>query len=261
MRVTRSRSVNAIAITMTLVLAGPIAQSEGGTLDRMRRDIKDRPDDRDDDRSSRRRADDDDDDYDDEPSFLEVLFVQMLGFGVVASIDRVTAPASPEGLRPREAGDALLPVARADATTAWLTEDVQAYSIGGEIGWGPVAITGSYTTLQESNPDDELEIGSVSLALRMSLGSYVGLDLSGGWGDIEGESGFILSLPLRIHPSPYYGFEFRPAWLFVNDTTFDDYRLVAMGGLPFVSVQAGLQIYRTESVDLVGPTVGLTGRF
>lgn len=254
-------SVNAIAISLTLVLAGPIAQSEGGTLDRMRRDIKDRPDNDDDRDSNRRHRDDDDDDYDDEPSFLEILFVQMLGFGVVASIDRVTEPTAPDGLRPREAGDALLPVARADATVAWLTDDVMAYSIGGEIGWGPLAVVGSYTTLQESNPDDELEIGTVALALRMSLGSYVGLDISGGWGDIEGESGFVLSLPLRIHPSPYYGFEFRPVWLFINETAFEEYRLVAMGGLPFVSVQAGLQIYRTESVDLVGPTVGITGRF
>ena len=249
-----------IATTLTLMMAASSGLNQDrGTLDRMREDVRnDKPDKSDDDRRRRNRDDDDDDDDD---SFFGALFVQVLGFGFIASAERASVGERAFGLEPRKPGEALIPTVRADVTGAWFDGGIQAYSLLSEAGWGPFAVQGTYTTLRESDPDDELDIGSLLVSLRMSIGSYVELDIAGGWGIFERDTGFVFALPFKVHPSPYFGFEFRPSWLFINETTFQDYRAVVVAGLPYISAQVGVQVYETASVSLVGPTVGFAGRF
>ena len=253
-----------------MLAANAAAAPDGqkGTLDRMRDDVQknrdkdDSDEDKPDRRRSRRRTDGVNEDDDGIDSLFSIIVAQLLGYGIIESTARVSSTAATRGLKPRAPGEALIPYVRADASTAWLIDDdIQAYRISGQVGWGALAVHAHYSKLTESGPVDDLDLVDISALFRMSFGSYVEIDIGTGGGWFGKDAGFILSTPIRVHPSEYAGVEFVPSWLFIGDTVVQRYRAVVLAGLPYVSAQAGIQVYKTESVELFGPTVGLVARF
>lgn len=243
-----------------------------GTLDQMREDLKNKPQSdkpTDENRTTKPSTAQDQhrDDVDDgaaEGALASWLLFAAVGAGIDVSIARASKDAqrsSALGVKSRVAGDALLPHARVDSAVAWVDSDIYAVTVTGETGWGPAALLLNYVGLFEDDSDDRLDVFGALGALRLSAGSHFEVDLALGLGAVGNTAGVAFSLPIRVHPSTFWGLEFRPRWTAINSQVFEDYRGVVLFGTRHISVQAGIQVYRTASIDLFGPVVGFALRY
>jgi hypothetical protein len=187
-----------------------------------------------------------------------------LAYGGIASWSRMD-PLNADlidmpGMAPREWGDSLLPVIRADADYQWVEGDIGAVSGRIEGGYGPFAVEFKRTQFDEEDPDDQLILTRWHALYRMSLGGGLEVDLGVGQLTLDGNSLLeetSFTVPLLFHPVPGCGLEFRPAW----SDSLTEHSLGLILGTKFGSLTAGYRWLRNETDSLEGPYAGLSFHF
>lgn len=197
--------------------------------------------------------------------FWAQVFAQALQYtlwdGGACSWERVTdGAASGAEPAPRRLGDPLIPFARFDLAYQYVESDVEALDVRAEAGFGPFGAHLDYTRYWEQAPADRLDLVRVLGLFRMSFGSTVEADLGCGVLTLNGDqpdSRFLLSLPVLIHPSPYWGVEFRPAWA----ARVSDYDLAALLTWRCASLKLGYRWVDSPNESLDGPYAGFSVRW
>lgn len=202
-----------------------------------------------------------------------MLVTQTLIEGGRQSWLRVSADARTATMTPREPGDALLVKARADLAAQHVDQRTTSLDLRVEAGYGPWAVQGRRTRFREdlpgaTNATAELEVRQAHFLYRMAAGDYAELGLGYGRMQIVGlasHSGESVTVPLLIHPSPYWGFEYRPSWAIINGNTLRDQEFALLLGLPFASLRAGYRRLESsvgkDGQRLAGPFVGVSLRY
>lgn len=189
--------------------------------------------------------------------------IAIFGAGVVGSWYRVTgspADGTFEGWDVRQTGEPTIPFVGLSVSYQIVESDVDGYDARAEGGFGPIAASYRFTRFAEKDPDTELDLSWLHGVLRLSYTRYVEVGLGFGKIFLKGtgsESGFSFTLPLRIEPSEYVGFECRPTWGWINGNTVSDYDLTLRLGVRYVSIRGGYRWTTVGSSTLKGPTVGL----
>lgn len=188
---------------------------------------------------------------------LVVPVAQVIAFGGINSSNRVSGA----GEEPRRSGDALLARLRVDACYQKVEDDVDAFDLRAEAGYGFFGIQTRHTRFWEVHPADTLGVTQAHLLYRMSFGSQVECDLGVGALLLDGRrttSGISFTLPLLIHPTRNFGVEFRPAWGDMNGRAVDDYDLAVLLGDRHVSLKLGYRWLMSGQRDLSGPEAGVS---
>lgn len=191
--------------------------------------------------------------------------VSAIAYGGGASIARVEGNGYGKyEIEPRKAGEALIPFVSVDVSYQDVESDVTAADVRGEIGYGSLGIQARQTRYWEDEPKDGLTATQVHGLYRMSIGSKAELDLGIGSLFLEGDgsnSGVSFTAPVLIHPSDFFGFEFRPAWSSINENTINDYDAALLLGWRFASLRVGYRWFMTAHESLNGPQVGIAMRW
>lgn len=233
-----------LGLALALVPAAP-----AGELDEFEKDAtRDR---REESSSSRikdhdhRYFDDDDDDR------LFSLMVEMLfkgtGLGMMYGGASSMARVHPDGdwemdIEPRLAGEPLIPMFRFDADIQDPGDDLDAYSVCGIAGYGPLGRELEFHRFEEDGPDDSLDLIEWHIRYRMSFESrperglgFGSLTLDGG----DRNSGFSFALPVAVYPHEHIRIEFRPSWASINGTTVSRYEPGMYLARDYVALKGG----------------------
>jgi hypothetical protein len=202
-------------------------------------------------------------------AFFGEIFVRpllyVMGSGGSISVARASGDDTVKyEVKPRQAGEALIPFVRLDSSYQFADSSVTAIDIRGEAGYGPLAVQIRNTNYSERNPADALRLTQVHALYRMSAGDKTEIDLGLGFVDInrhQSLNGLSITLPLLVHPSDFWGIEFRPTWSFINEQMVRDYDLSLMAGWRYASLLAGYRWLATGSASLNGPHIGLAFRW
>lgn len=195
--------------------------------------------------------------------FGKVTLYAIVG-GAVGSWYRVTgSPADPEleqGWGLREAGEATIPFVGLNFNYQNIESDVEALDVNIESGYGPLGVHYRFTRFQEEDPNTDLDFSWLHGVLRLSYSRYVEVGLGFGAIFLDGtssESGGSFMLPIRIEPSRYFGFDYRPTWGWINGNTISDHDLALRVGIRYVSIRAGYRWTKVGRSTLEGPIIGL----
>ena len=192
----------------------------------------------------------------------------LFSAGGMLSLERIEPKGrlDPEGdtIRPRKTGEALIPFFRFDFAYQDVEYDVSAWDYRFEGGYGPISAQFRWTSYDEKDPVDNLEVSEYHLMYRMSFSSQMEVDIGIGGMTVRGENenhGFSIAIPVLYHPSDYFGFEFRPVWSSVNETDIQDFDFSVLIGWRYVSFKAGYRWVRSPNVSLDGPQIGAAIRW
>ncbi len=188
------------------------------------------------------------------------IFEVTLLYGGACSWARVTdRESSAVEVTPRALGEPLLPFARMDVVYQNVESDVDAVDVRAEAGYGPLGAHLDLTRYREQFPSDDLNIIRALGVYRMSFGSHVEIDLGCGvltLSEQQTDSRFLFSLPVLVHPSAYWGIEFRPAWA----DRVNDYDLAVLLNRHYASLKLGYRWVDSPHESLDGPYVGISIR-
>ncbi|MEO1173086.1 MAG: hypothetical protein AAFX94_13710, partial [Myxococcota bacterium] len=217
-----------------------------------------------------------DDRDEDDSGFGEILALAFV-FGGSMSVARVEPSMSGfgGGVALRDNGEALIPYLRVDGASLALNSDddsVPGLSLAAEAGWGPIAVIGQVAALDDGATRLVLTYGH--LAYRMSFGSAVEVDLAFGAGEFDigdPQRGFSFAMPVRIHPSRFWGIEFIPVFTDFEGANLQDYTVQALVGIDYVSFTLGWRVIETRfdlgagetalGTRIHGPSVGFSLRY
>jgi hypothetical protein len=189
-------------------------------------------------------------------TFGELLAVSFVYGGVCSWSRTAGGPAQAGEPAPREPGEPLIPLLRADATVQRVAPDITARALRLEAGYGPLGAHYDVSRYRETDPDDTLELHRVFGLYRMSFGPHAELDLGFGTFSMDGldrSPDFAFTLPLRVVPVRHLALEFRPAW---SDGAAD-YDLAVLATAPFAAFKAGYRWTLSPDATLNGPYVGI----
>lgn len=186
---------------------------------------------------------------------------------------RVSPDPPPDPVIPRKPGDALLVNLRIDHSQQHMNDNTRAFDTRLEAGHGPWAVQGRETryknaNVPEASTDNTLKLRQLHLLYRMAAGNHAELSLGYGRLQMIGKdthTGQSATIPLLIHPSPYWGAEYRLTLSRIRNNTLRDQELALQFGLPYASLRIGYR--RLESnvtqngKQLVGPFAGLSIRY
>lgn len=160
----------------------------------------------------------------------------------------------------RQTGDPGIPYIGLNFSYQNLKSDVEAADVNAEGGFGPLGVHYRFTRFKEKDPEYELDLSWLHGVLRLSYTRYLEVGLGFGAIFLEGtgsESGFSFELPIRIEPSRYFGFDYRPTWGWINGNTVGDHDLALRLGTRYVSIRGGYRWTKTGNSTLEGPLIGL----
>lgn len=187
-------------------------------------------------------------------------FSHGIVYGGIASVERVFGGDSQcEGRKP---GEALIPFFALDLNYQDVDGDVTAWDFRSEIGVGPIAFEARRTEYREDA--DDLAITGMHGLYRMSAGSLLEVDIGCGALRVSGqdvETGFSVTLPIRLHPSDVFGIEYRPVWSSVNETRISSHDLSVLCGWRHAGLRVGYRWLSTAGETLNGPEIGLSLRW
>jgi len=163
------------------------------------------------------------------------------------------------------------PYLRFDYRWQYLDSDVDANDYLLEAGYKYLALYGRVTQY-EGAADEHLDIEQYYGMVRFGgtdefyfSGSF---QIGGGigWYSIEGDEtqeGPALTIPMILYPSEWCGFEFRPAWAYINDKTVGDYDVSFSLGQQFTHLRLGYRWFwvQHEGHWLDGPYAGISLSF
>jgi hypothetical protein len=91
----------------------------------------------------------------------------------------------------------------------------------------------------------------------------IGLGAAHHTGDVQDDTSGAITVPLKYHPTEWFGVEFRPAWYRWQEITIGDYDLSASLGGRFVQLRGGYRwIWDNGAVDeQSGPYAGISVSF
>ncbi len=91
----------------------------------------------------------------------------------------------------------------------------------------------------------------------------IGLGVAHHTGDVQNDTSGAITVPLKYHPTEWFGIEFRPAWYRWQEITIGDYDLSASLGGRFVQLRGGYRwIWDNGVVDeQSGPYAGVSVSF
>ena len=160
----------------------------------------------------------------------------------------------------RQSGETTVPLVALNVNYQSIESDVEAYDARLEAGSGPLAVLYRITRYEETNPADELDLSWLYGVLRLSYTRYFEVGLGFGGIFLDGdtsESGGSFTLPIRIEPSRYFGFDYRPTWGWINGNTISDYDLGVRVGVRYVSIRVGYRWTKAGRATLKGPIFGV----
>jgi hypothetical protein len=161
----------------------------------------------------------------------------------------------------RQSGDPMLTYARIDAAYQHISSRLEAQDYLAEFGYRGLAVSGRFTHYMESKPDDTMDAVEAFLLLRRPIGEKVEVQLGAGIMSISGDkthSGAALTLPVKIRPWKYLGFEIRPAWAEINENFMQDYDVSIFIGSRYISAKAGYRWLLSPNETLDGPYAGIS---
>jgi len=166
-------------------------------------------------------------------------------------------------------GQATVPYVRVDYNRQSVDSEIDANDVRVEVGYKLVAFHARTTMF--SDETDRTDFNQYYGVLR--YGGYRPGFLPGTFefslglgvaqiGDDKDTSG-ALTIPLKYHPTDWFGIEFRPAWYRWKDLAVGDYDISASLGYRFVQLRGGYRWLGIEDVDidLNGPYAGVSVSF
>jgi hypothetical protein len=184
--------------------------------------------------------------------------------GAVGSWYRATGTPADDDLAElfgvRQSGETTLPLAAFNINYQNIESDIEAYDARFEAGFGPLAVLYRFTRYEETNPADELDLSWLHGVLRLSYTRYFEVGLGFGWIFLQGDksrSGGSFTLPIRIEPSGYFGFDYRPTWGWINNNTISDHDFGVRVGVRYISIRGGYRWTKAGGATLKGPIVGV----
>ncbi len=197
------------------------------------------------------------------------------GDGTTASGSREPSPPPPSRATPerhglpgatnrygsgRAAGAPTIPFLRVDDTYALVPDDVDAYSVQAQAGYGAFGASFEFARFWEDRPASRLDSYSADVLFRFAAGEGFEFDIATGYRGFHGEAhhdGWEIGIPIAIYPWRYLGVESSFKWAFVGGNLVEDYR----GGLaihvPFVTLRPGYRHLATGDESLDGPELTL----
>jgi len=167
-------------------------------------------------------------------------------------------------IAPRKTGEASLPFIRVDVGYQDVDTGGHALDYRLEFGYGPFAFQARDTRFDVPGSADEHDFVQMHALYRMSCAALVEIDLGLGVLTVdrpEHREAFSLTLPILVHPSDHYGFEFRPAWSKVSGERVTDYDLNLLLGARYVSLRVGYRWVESVSDTYNGPQIGVAVRW
>jgi hypothetical protein len=173
-----------------------------------------------------------------------------------------------------DSGSPVLPWLRADYNHQYINTDLAADDVRVEAGYRMLAFHGRHTRYTESHPTDHLDISQFYGVFRLGntdvddFGGLYGWEMGMGLGGVQQRgndkhSSFAFTFPVKLYPTEWLGFEFRPAWYRPQQRTIGDYDFSVNGGWRFVQLRAGYRwLYMQGEGHLFnGPYAGVSLSF
>ncbi|MFC1763111.1 hypothetical protein ACFL6U_13645 [Planctomycetota bacterium] len=174
-----------------------------------------------------------------------------------------------------EPGDPTLPYVRFDGAYQGLEPQVHAYDYYAQIGYQAIGLDMRHTHYREERPRARLDVNRMHVLFRMGTSwsaqdsqrrpqGFYEIDLGIGMAQLQGtskNSGISFTLPVMLYPTPYWGFEFRPAWADINRSWLRDFDISMHILLKFVGLKVGYRWLKGPNSTLDGPYAGVTMRF
>jgi len=177
------------------------------------------------------------------------------------------SPDAPFAVPPRKPGDAVLPYVAGEFQYQWIDGNTDALDMRLAGGYGPAGASVRWTRYRETEPDTHLDVLQAYAHLRLTLGDILEFSPGLGYGnfafenDADDEGGFALTLPFRIHFHPGIGLEYRPSWVFPNETTVNDQDLALILGRRHAFLRLGYRWLWNDAETLSGPYAGVSLRW
>lgn len=178
-------------------------------------------------------------------------------------------------MEPHRLGEPVLVFARFDGVYQTVETNVDARDYYAQIGYEAFGLDVRHTRYAETNPSDHLDVYRIHGLFRLGGASESGMlgqagqsfwevDVGLGYVELDGnnrQGAFSITLPILVYPSKHWGFEFRPAWATINESTLQDYDLSTHFLLSYVGVKVGYRWLKSPNLDLSGPYIGAVTRF
>lgn len=206
-------------------------------------------------------------------ALVEVVSVFMGSFfasGTYNSLALVapeSRPDTPLKNQTRSPGEAVLPYVEGEFQYQWVDGDTDALDFRLAGGYGPAGASVRWTRYRETGPDTRLDVLQAYGHARLTFGKFLEISPGLGYGnfalsgDGDDEGGFALTLPVRVHFDPGIGFEYRPSWIFPNETTVNDQDLALVLGRRHAFLRLGYRWLWNDAETLSGPYVGISARW
>ncbi|UCH83886.1 MAG: hypothetical protein JSW50_15840 [Candidatus Latescibacterota bacterium] len=174
-------------------------------------------------------------------------------------ISRVNDPSFPDILK-RLPGETVLPFINFEIGYQDVEPNVEAVDARVELGYGPLAIQFRETHYEERNPFDRLDIIQWHVLYRMWYPRFFEIDIGLGSTIIHGDntdSGFSLTLPIRVQPLWWACMQFRPSVSSINGNPINQLDVGISIGPRHMNIRAGYRWVTSGRVSLNGPFFGV----
>ncbi|UCH83336.1 MAG: hypothetical protein JSW50_12865 [Candidatus Latescibacterota bacterium] len=162
---------------------------------------------------------------------------------------------------PRLTGEVMTPFATLDIVYQNVTSDITAIDGRIEVGYGPGGIQFRETHYEEDDPYDKLDFIQWHILYRMTYSQHIEVDIGLGSNIVRGDgsnSGFSVTVPIRVQPIRWVGAQFRPNWSSIKGNSISDYDVGITIGPRYLFVRGGYRWVKAGSATLNGPYTGLT---
>ena len=206
-------------------------------------------------------------------ALAELIYIFMGSFftsGTYNSVALVAPESRSDTLlmsSPRSPGEAVLPYIEGEFQYQWVDGDTDALDFRLAGGYGPAGASVRWTRYRETEPDTRLDVLQAYAHARLTFGKFLEISPGLGYGnfalgsDGDDEGGLALTIPIRVHFDPGIGFEYRPSWIFPNETTVSDQDLALVLGRRHVFLRLGYRWLWNDVETLSGPYIGVSARW
>ena len=156
----------------------------------------------------------------------------------------------------RTGGTPTIPFLRVDNTYALVPDDVDAYSVQAQAGYGALGASFEFLRLWEDRPASRLDSYSADVLFRFAAGEQFEFDIATGYRGFHGSEhhdGWEIGIPIAIYPWSHLGIETTFKWGFIDGNLIEDYRGGIAIHVPFVTLRPGYRYIATGDESLDGP--------
>ncbi|WP_419659865.1 hypothetical protein [Desulfosarcina variabilis] len=154
---------------------------------------------------------------------------------------------------------------RADAAYRFVDKNIYAWDFHVEMCYSVFGISISDSEYYEDEPANELRLTYVHGFLHLPpITDSVDLNVAAGSVTMKGDesnSGYSISLPVRINLRKYLFLEVRPVWSWIHHSPIKDCEVCITAGHENISAKVGYRFVASENESLDGPFIGLTFKF